>query len=147
MSANASYEWQMEVLGDNAEYPGHPVVLAAMVMDRYQSFEHAKGYRDGAQYYNAISDSFIPGAGCAVSSTMTVLKLALEHGPEAAFKEAERYWQGWENQSPRNKERAENGRRQAELAKPLFRQRLQWWRIGELPPSKWRLEEDAVELA
>lgn len=109
--------------------------------------EHAKARKTGEPYYSAISDSFIVGAGCAVSSTMTVLKLALEQGHDVAFAEAERYWQGWEDQSPQNKERAAHGRAQAERMKPLFMARLYAWQGGVLPESRWRLAGDAVECA
>lgn len=134
-----AYQWENEVLGERVEFPGHPTILAIMVMDRYESFDHAGAREEGAHYYNATRDGFIVGAGCAVSSTMDVLKLAIEKGPEAAFIEAKRYWQGWENQSPSNKDRAAFGREQAERVKPLFLQRLASWQNCQLEPSKWRL--------
>ena len=140
MGIMATYEWEKEVLGEHAEYPGHPVILGTMVMDRYECFEHAAARGEGEKYYNAISDSFIPGAGCAVSSTMSVLKLAIEKNPEAAFAEAERYWKGWEEQSPQNRERAAHGRAQAERAKGMFLARLKAWKAGEVEPSRWRLK-------
>lgn len=146
MGSMSTYEWEREVLCDHGEYPGHPVVLGVMVMDRYHSFDHANQTPRGGQYYNAISDSFIPGSGCAVSSTMSVLKLGLELGAEAAFKEAERYWQGWEDQSPKNLKSAARGREQAEKMKHLFVQRLEAWKVGEVIDSKWRLPYSPSEL-
>lgn len=129
------------MLGGPAEYPGHPLVLATMVMDRYASFEHAASNEPGAGYYNAICDSFIPGAGCAVSSTMSVLKIALGDDPgsvDLAVEEAGRYWDGWERQSPANKDRAAHGRTQAEGIKSAFLLRLAAWKSGVPTPSKYR---------
>lgn len=78
---------------------------------------------------------------------MSALGYWHDEGHEAAFAEAERYWQGWEEQSPGNKERAAHGRAQAERMKPLFMARLYAWQGGVLPESRWRLVCDAVECA
>ena len=42
-----SYRWENEVLGEHTQYPGHPLILACMVMDRYPNLEAALEGRPG----------------------------------------------------------------------------------------------------
>lgn len=142
-----TYMWEDEVLGERSEFPGHPLIIAVRVMDRYASHGHAKARRPGSEYGQAISDGFILGAGCAVSSAMDVLKLSLENGAEAGIQEAGRYWLGWEKQSPNNKDRAARGRAQAERVQPMFLERLSGWQTGQLPPTKCRVSQDTPTSA
>lgn len=146
MSTPDSYAWGMKHLGESVSYPGHPLVLATMIMDRYHSFGHAIGRELGSDYNNALSDIFIPGAGCAVSSALDVLGLAIAGDLETAVDHAEQYWKGWEQQSPRNPERCLLGRVQAERVRPLFMERVQAWKDGVALPSEYRLPAPAPEV-
>ena len=136
------YEWELEWLGEPGCYPGHPLVVATMVMDRYQSLEHAKQRREGKSYCNALSDGFVSGAGCAVSSALDVLEFALRGELDRALAHAQRYWEGWEAQSTANPEKGKKGRAQADMIKPAFMQRLEAWKSGNLVESKYRLKEE-----
>lgn len=146
MATPDSYAWGMKHLGEAVSYPGHPLVLATMIMDRYHSFAHASARAPGATYDNALADGFIPGAGCAVSSAMDVLMRAVGGDLETAVHHAERYWTGWEEQSPRNTERGLVGRRQAERIRPMFMERLQAWKEGTVSPNEYRLAAPTEEV-
>lgn len=135
-----SYRWERETLGECAEYPGHPVILACMVMDRYQNLGVAVRREPGQDFGNALSDSFIPGAGCAVHAALDTLCHAQERGLEAAYAAAERYWQGWERQHPNNVTRAAHGREQCERIKARFEGRLKTWGTPEDPGSPYRVK-------
>lgn len=136
-----TYQWEKAVLGERIQYPGHPLVIAAMIMDRYSSFEAAGFRKPGADFYNAISDSFIPGSGCAVSAAMEVLKRSLHGQVDLAKQEADRYWNHWEQQSASNRQRAEVGREQARRIEPLFMERLAAWQSGQPGNSPYRLSD------
>ncbi len=140
MSTMDSYRWGQEVLGDSVEYPGHPVILACMVMDRYPNLASACAREPGQEFYNALRDGFIPGAGCAVHAALDTLRHAHDRGLEAAYAHAERYWLGWEQQHPNNVPRAAHGREQCERIKAHFESRLKTWDTSEDTGSPYRVQ-------
>lgn len=128
MATRETFEWQNQWLnGEGVAYPGHPVVLATMVMERYESLEHATRLEDGRNFGNALSDSFIPGSGCAVSCALDVLKLAQGGQQAQALERAQRYWDGYAEQSPRNAKNVAEGLAQADLVMPRFEALLAGW--------------------
>lgn len=135
-----SYRWEQEVLGEHAEYPGHPIILACMLMDRYPDLNTAVRREPGREFGNALSDNFIPGAGCAVHAALDTLRHAQEHGLEAAYAHAERYWLGWERQHPDNVPRAAHGREQCERIKTRFEDRQKTWGTSKDPGSLYRVQ-------
>lgn len=135
-----SYRWEQDVLGEHGEYPGHPVILACMVMDRYPDLDAAVRREAGREFGNALSDNFIPGAGCAVHAALDTLRYAQEHGLEAAYAHAERYWTGWEQQHQNNAPRAAHGREQCERIKARFESQLKIWGTSEDPGSPFRIQ-------
>jgi hypothetical protein len=140
-SLQEAHEWAEQIFGERPAYPGHPILLSVLIMDRYQSLAHARLRDAGAIYSNVASDWFIPGAGDAVCSALDVLELALQAQADAtlkAFAEAERYWAAWERQQPGNARSAAAGRELAERAKALFLARLAGWKSGELLPCPYR---------
>ena len=139
-----SYRWENEVLGEHAEYPGHPLILASMVMDRYPNLEAALRREQGREFSNALSDNFIPGAGCAVHSALDTLRQAMDHGLEAAYAQANQYWLAWEQQHPNNALGAAHGREQAERIKSRFEVQLNSWGKPEDPGSPYRIQVQAL---
>lgn len=127
MATPDSLHWEKEHLGEHGVYPGHPIIGACMVMDRYPNLGTARERRPNSDSGNALSDSFIPGAGCAVHAALDTLHFAQTQGLEPAYAHAARYWDGWERQNEKNKASAEQGRRQAERIKPYFEARLKVW--------------------
>lgn len=140
MPTTDGYRWEREALGEHAEYPGHPVILACMVMDRYPDLAAACTREPGQDFYNALRDSFIPGAGCAVHAALDTLRHAQAHGLVAAYTHAERYWQGWEQQHANNVPRAAHGRVQAERLKGRFEEHLTTWGTPSDPGSPYRAQ-------
>lgn len=117
--------WCLAHLGSSApRYPGHPVVLACMVMDRYASLAHA------TQASNALRDGFIPGAGCAVGAALGFLQLWERGGPQHALSHGAAYWDNWEAQHVNNKEGAALGRAQAEKLLPYLQENVEAWMAG-----------------
>lgn len=139
MSNSNTYEWEKNVLGEHGEYPGHPVVLACMIMDRYQDLCTASTREPGQDDNNALRDSFIPGTGCAVYAALHTLCLAKDQGLEAGYAHAERYWAGWEQQNPNNVAGAAHGREQAKRIKVRFEERLRVWGTSHDPGSPYRV--------
>lgn len=140
MSNMDTYRWEKQELGEPGEYPGHPVVLACMVMDRYQDLATACICEPGHDYYNALRDSFIPGTGCAVRAALDTLRFAQESGLDTAYAHAERYWLGWEQQHPSNVPRATHGREQAAHIKGRFEKHLVLWGTPADPGSPYRIQ-------
>lgn len=144
MANQATYTWLMAVLGEGEQYPGHPLVVASMIMDRYPNLEAALERPEGTDYGNALSDSFIPGAGCAVYAALDTLRVGQAEGAEAAAEVAQRYWDSWERQSPRNAGPADRGRRQAVRIWPRFVQLLPQWGTPDYPVSAYRVVAPAA---
>jgi len=141
--AESSQAWALELFGESPIYPGHPVLVGILIMDRYASYAHATAVAPDSPYANALRDGFIPGAGCAVHAALDCLKRALPGTADsrtAALAEAERYWENWEHQSARNGPSAAIGRRQAEHAHERYFERVEAWRTGKLPLCPYRLE-------
>lgn len=138
MATMDSYNWEKEHLGEHGVYPNHPIIGACMVMDRYPNLVAALERRPGSEFGHALSDSFIPGAGCAVHAALDTLRFAQTQGLDAAYAHAARYWDGWEEQHEKNKASAEKGRLQADRIKPYFEARLKVWGTAEDPGSKYR---------
>lgn len=142
MSTMQTHDWEQAALTEHAVYPGHPLITATMIMDRYESLAHAEFRPEGMDYGNALADNFIPGAGCAVHSALRVLQVAQgPGGVEAAKALAADYWDGWECQSEKNKPEAAHGRLQAERILPHFVARLEAWKAGRPLPSEYRLSQ------
>lgn len=140
MSTMQTHEWAQAFFSENVIYPGHPLVTATMIMDRYENLAHAEQRFENQQFLNALSDSFIPGAGCAVHRALDVLRLVQgSGGVEAAKALAADYWDGWERQHANNKGPAAKGRMQAEQILPHFLARLEGWITGKPLPSIFRL--------
>ncbi|HCT05874.1 MAG TPA: hypothetical protein DIW86_10975 [Pseudomonas sp.] len=138
MSTADTYRWADSVLGEHIQFPGHPLVLACMIMDRYPDLASATEVSAGADFSNAQRDSFLPGTGCAITSALATLRLAAERDAGAASAHADRYWDGWEKQSSSNQERAERGRQQAARIHPVFLAKVQAWGTAADQSSSYR---------
>lgn len=145
MPSTDTYAWAEAMLGEHIQYPGHPLVLACMIMDRYPDFALATEISAGAEFSNAQRDSFLPGTGCAVTAALTTLRLAAEKGESAAIAHAAWYWDGWERQSTANGEKASRGRAQAAKVRPAFLARLKVWGSDQDHGSVYRTACQARE--
>lgn len=74
-------------------YPGHPCVIAYMILKKYESYEKAIERSPGAGYPMALVDGDISGAGGNVYAALDILKAIVEKGPEEAFSQGEAAWE------------------------------------------------------
>ncbi len=118
--------WEQEHLAEPVRYPGHPVVLACMVMDRYESFEDAFAAVAQGGVPAALKDPFIPGSGCAVYAALDLLAEARGGRFEYALNHAQAYWHTFES-SDASKEASAAGRAQASKMLPYFESRVKAW--------------------
>lgn len=140
MATRETFEWERAWLeNQSVAYPGHPVVLATMVMERYSSLEHATRREGDRDFGNALSDSFIPGSGCAVSCALSVLQLAQAGQREQALELARSYWEGYGKQSPLNAPNVAAGLAQLSLILPRFEALLLSWGSVADPGSPFRV--------
>jgi hypothetical protein len=129
-----TYEWSEEVLGDRIAYCGHPVVIACMIMDRFENLTHARTSD------RAVKDCFISGAGCAVRAALDAIDIAIKRGHEAAYQYTSSYWDNYARNSGSNQDPVLKGRAQFELLKESFEKKVACWRAGLLVESKFRVD-------
>jgi hypothetical protein len=146
MATSDTFTWERSVLGEHIVYPSHPLVLACMIMERYQSFAHAARNDSGDKhgFSNASSDSFIPGAGCAVSSSMRALELGLSGNTDAAIALAHDYIEGYRRQNASNEADSDQAQRQGEKVKERFLSHIKVWGTPAMPESPVRLPDVAI---
>ena len=82
------------LLGDGqfVQYPGHPTVLAALIVMKFPSFGEASVRLPGATYPRALGDEDIPGAGSSVYAALGILEMIGKVGIDDALIHAEDYW-------------------------------------------------------
>ncbi len=120
-----TYRWQMEHLGEGVAYPGHPLVLATIIMCTFETFPKAdEPTRHG--WCQALADGRVPGAGDHVVGAMRVLRIGHEGGTvDAMVSEAQRYWD--DGQAGGHVKNIDSGRAQAEKIEAAFRSRASEW--------------------
>lgn len=107
-------------------YPGHPVPIALLIMDKYPDLETARMRPEGSQFQNALSDNDIPGAGGNVHAALDVLECARVKGGQAAFEHGTNYWVRCASGENYGKNQAA-GLEQAESIKDEFLSRVEAW--------------------
>lgn len=101
-------------------YPGHPVVIAYMVTQKYPSFEEAVAL--GRQYPRALEDSDIFGAGGSVYAALDLLQY-VQKGVltlDAFIERADKSWGDCDNHArdAKRHDRWQNGLAQAKKVLP-----------------------------
>jgi len=69
----------MNLTGRGVVYPGHPLVVATIIMELYGSFDEANAPTEHG-WCEALSDSLIPGAGDHVGAAMRTLAIGAKGG-------------------------------------------------------------------
>lgn len=106
-------------------YPGHPLVLATVIMQTYPSFE-AANKRTSFGFSEALGNNSVPGAGCHVGAAMHVLKMGAEgSSQEEMVGWAKAYWD--EGRAGGHLKNVEGGRAQAVAIEPHFRLMASTW--------------------
>ncbi len=99
-------------------HPGHPVLIAVLIMTKYPSLSAARQREEGVGCPVVLTDGDIPGAGEQVSVALDILADLRQEGPEAAFARATRQWLA--RTSRRFRDRQGPGQNQAECFKRRF---------------------------
>lgn len=120
-----SYRWMQEHLGGVEVYPGHPLVLATIIMHTFDTFDAAdRPTKDG--WCEALADCRVPGAGDHVRAAMRVLRMG--SGGETADEmvaAANRYWERC--RAGGHVENVEAGSAQSTKIEPAFRATASDW--------------------
>lgn len=115
-------------------YPGHPLVIAYLIVGRYASLRKAlRGSASG--YPSALTSARIPGAGGNVHAALDFLERVIDNRLpfEDAVKHANAWWACCDNQATSGtlSGRWRSGQKQADQILDLLRQRLALWPRGE----------------
>ncbi len=113
----------------NYTYPGHALVIACCIMDKYPSLAEARkpcinkktGEKHG--FPEALGDNDIPGAGGCVYCALDVLEI---EDIDKAIERANYYWQGECGEAYAS--RYDDGMNEAKELEPLFREMRAKWR-------------------
>lgn len=106
--------------GGDLAYPGHPLILATLVMSFFTSYGEASKLTEHG-WEEALGDPRIPGAGDTVTAAMWILKAAADGASvEELVAQANGYWT-----------RGRAGIEQARLVEPIFREKLAAWNFGK----------------
>lgn len=99
-------------------HPGHPVLIALLIMTKYPNLSAARQREEGAGCTVVLADGDIAGAGEQVNAALDILVDLRRDGPEAAFARATRQW--LTRTSRRFQDRQVPGQTQAERFKRRF---------------------------
>jgi hypothetical protein len=114
-------------------YPGHPIVIALVIMDTYKSLDEAHARK--GEYPSALANGNIPGAGGNVYNALDVLThISRGMTVEDAFEWADGLWAGCDDQKHRSgseqerlQSRWRRGQEQADDLKEDFRKKVADW--------------------
>lgn len=106
-------------------YPGHPLVLAYVVMLVFGS--HAEAVAPAAHGWSAaLGDSRVPGAGDHVAAAMDVLGIGARGGsPDDMIAAAHAYWDA--GRAGGHVKNVDQGRMEALILESAFRDRCSVW--------------------
>lgn len=113
--------------GEPAVYPGHPVVIAYLIMNRFASLEEATTTEPGATYNRALGSHDIPGAGGEVHMALNLLRKCLvqERSSEEVVDEYAAYWHQYK--AGGHEKYVEAGHAQLLKVRDKFLQQIQNW--------------------
>lgn len=121
-----SLEQQVCGLG-GSHHPGHPVIIALLIMTKYPSLAAARQHEEGIGCPVVMVDGDIPGAGEQVNVALDILGSLRREGPEAAFARATQQWRT--RTSRRFRDRQLPGQTQAECFKDRFLELAASWPV------------------
>lgn len=115
----------MNLTGSGVVYPGHPLVLATIIMEIYGSFDEANT-PTGHGWCEALADHRIPGAGDHVGAAMRTLAIGAKGGTaDEMIAYANRYWS--EGSAGGHLKNVDAGLQQAEVFVVRFRDLAGAW--------------------
>lgn len=114
-----------DLSGSDFVYPGHPLVVATVIMKTYPDFQSANK-PTGLGFGEAVGDNNVPGAGCHVGAAMRVLQLGSEGcSVDEIVRWAREYWE--EGQAGGHTKYVGSGVAQARAIEPHFRELAAQW--------------------
>lgn len=116
---------EMNELGEAAVYPGHPVVVAYLIMKKFDTFEDASGKSPNCEYKNALVDNEIPGGGEVHMALDLVKHITEGEDINDLFDEFSERWE--RGMAGGHTERVKPGQEQAERIKGKFIQFAGEW--------------------
>lgn len=115
-------------------YPGHPLVIAYLIVERYASLREALRGSTGG-YPAALVSARIPGAGGNVHAALDFLERVIDSRLpfEDAVKHANAWWAACDSQATSDAliVRWRSGQTQADQILDLLQQRLSNWSRGD----------------
>lgn len=115
----------LKLCGDGLVYPGHPLVLATIVMSIFPSYEEACAPTDHG-WSAALADSRVPGAGDHVGAAMAVLRKGADGAAvDEMVLTARDYWD--KGQAGGHVKNVPSGSHQAGVIEPHFRELAARW--------------------
>lgn len=108
-----------------AVYPGHPIKIAHIITEVFDSFEAAT--KKGTCYSAAMESNDVPGAGGNVASALEILGyLVKQTAPvDKAIQRGDDIWKA--ECSTAYRDRYEEGQKQADEVKPMLIEKLKTW--------------------
>lgn len=122
---------------DQYVYPGHPMVIAVIIMDVYARFHDANTPTEH-NWCHALGNSKIPGAGGNVAATMDLLRFVENKAldVDGAVQWAKDYWKRCVGPGTGNHERQfKSGVDGAAAIEATFRTRLSEWDFEPRKPA------------
>lgn len=129
----AGRAWCREHLGSEIVAPGHPLILAVMVLERFPGMSNAI-YRARVEDIRTAAevDPFIPATPKMVRQALEVLEVGLSLGAETAIARAEEKWLGlYQTRQIAEGHLYSGGKFQAKRVEVKFRERLALWQRSE----------------
>ena len=117
--------YDLELLGESIVYPGHPLVIAFLIVSRYPNLESA--LKKGKESSSALENSYIPGAGGNVYIALDFLRQCFQIGFPRAYERACGSWANCDNQKVLDPERHRLGVEQADRILTRLIQALATW--------------------
>lgn len=111
-------------IGEPVRYPGHPVVIAYLITQKYQSLNEAS--KKGISYPRASEDKDIPGAANSVYAALEFLYRLRDANFDTAYKEAQETWKTIAHGY--NDDVIAHGAKQALIVKEKVIEKLKSWK-------------------
>ncbi|WP_179103886.1 hypothetical protein [Burkholderia pseudomallei] len=120
-----TYRWMQEHLGGPEVYPGHPLVLATVIMHAFDTFD-AADTPTVRGWCEALADCRVPGAGDHVGAAMRILRMGRDGATaDEMVGEANRYWNC--GRAGGHVKNVDTGIAQSVRIEPLFRAKADSW--------------------
>lgn len=123
------YEYVRQISGDYTVYPGHPLVVALVIMNVFPDFASATEM-NGHSYNAALSSSDVPGAGDHVRAAISALNLGRNGASvDEVIQFSNDYWT--RGNAGGHSKNLKDGQEQSAACEAHFREKLNPWLAAE----------------